>query len=130
MLLLFSGDNAVRDTFALAEEVAHFGLWQIDLATGTMTCSSNMLRLLGIAAQGTTAGGDSEIGRFSTLERVTHPVDLPVIAEIQHIIADGLPFDRNFRVFLANGRVRHLSIHGEVVVAALGRKRRAIGVLL
>jgi len=130
MLLLFSGDNAVRDTFALAEDVAHFGLWQIDLATGAMTCSSNMLRLLGIAAQGKTATGEIEIGRFSALERVTHPDDMPVIAEIQHIIADGLPFDRNFRVIHANGRVRHLSIHGEVVVDASGRKSRAIGVLM
>ncbi|MCW5691245.1 MAG: PAS domain-containing protein [Pseudolabrys sp.] len=126
MLLLFSGDNAVRDTFQLAEEVAHFGLWQVDLATGAMTCSANMLRLLGLAPP----VGDADAMRFSTLERVTHPDDMPVIAEIQHIIADGLPFDRHFRVIHPNGRVRHLSIHGEVVVDAAGRKSRAIGVLM
>ena len=56
MLLLFSGDNAVRDTFQLAEEIAHFGLWQVDLATGAMTCSDNMLRLLGLSSPPTAEG--------------------------------------------------------------------------
>lgn len=74
MLLLFTGDNAVRDTFQLAEEVAHFGLWQVDLATGAMTCSSNMLRLVGLASRAPRA--DGEAMRFSTLEQVTHPDDM------------------------------------------------------
>ncbi|MBS0248885.1 MAG: PAS domain-containing protein [Proteobacteria bacterium] len=130
MLLLFTGDNAVRDTFRLAEEIAHFGLWQVDLATGAMTCSENMLRILGIGAPAASTDGDATVMRFSTLEQVTHPDDMPAIAEIQHIIADGLPFDRNFRVIHPNGRVRHLSIHGEVVVDASGRKSRAIGALM
>lgn len=127
MLLLFAGDNAVNDTLRFAEEVAHYGLWQVDLATGKMSLSSNMFRLLGVPGH---ESGENSAVTFAVFEKVAHPDDLPVIAEIQHILAEGLPFERQFRVIQPNGRVRAMSIHGEVVVDATGRKSRAIGALV
>lgn len=129
MLHLFSGENSVEETVRFAEEVARYGLWQIDLASGRMTFSYNLYRLLGLKAP---SGALDQVDgvTFITFEKVTHPDDLPILAEIQHILAEGLPFERQFRVIHPNGRVRVMAIHGEVVVDASGRRSRAIGVLM
>lgn len=130
MLLLFPGENSVEETVHFAEEVARYGLWQIDLANGRMTFSSNMYRLLGMKVPNGVRLDHVEDVSFTAFEKVTHPDDLPVLAEIQHILAEGLPFERQFRVIHQNGRVRVMAIHGEVVVDASGRKSRAIGALM
>jgi len=129
MLRLFAGDNSVEETVRFAEEVARYGLWQVDLASGRMTLSFNLYRLIGLKVP---EGAVDQVNNvtFSTLEKVTHPDDLPVLAEIQHILAEGLPFERQFRVIHPNGRVRAMAIHGEVMVDASGRKARAIGALM
>lgn len=129
MLHLFAGDNAVEETVRFAEEVARYGLWQVDLGSGRMTLSSNLYRLLGLRTPDGALDQVDDV-TFSTFEKVTHPDDLPVLAEIQHVLAEGLPFERQFRVIHPNGRVRAMAIHGEVVVDASGRKSRAIGVLM
>ncbi|HWK94373.1 MAG TPA: PAS domain-containing protein [Pseudolabrys sp.] len=129
MLHLFSGDNSIEETVRFAEEVARYGLWQVDLASGRMSLSSNLYRLIGLKVPEGALDAVDDI-TFSTFEKVTHPDDLPVLAEIQHILAEGLPFERQFRVIHPNGRVRAMAIHGEVVVDASGRKSRAIGALM
>jgi PAS domain-containing protein len=129
MLHLFAGENSIEETVRFAEEVARYGLWQVDLATGRMTLSSNLYRLIGLKVPDGAPGQVDDV-TFSTFEKVTHPDDLPVLAEIQHILAEGLPFERQFRVIHPNGRVRAMAIHGEVVVDASGRKSRAIGALM
>ncbi|RDV01102.1 PAS domain-containing protein [Undibacter mobilis] len=129
MLRLFAGDKAVEETVRFAEEVAGYGLWQIDLGSGQIGFSSNSYRLLGLKVP----DGPLETIEgltFSVFEKVTHPDDLPVMADIQHILAEGLPFERTFRVIHPNGRVRTMAIHGEVVVDVTGRKSRAIGALM
>lgn len=130
MLLLFAGENAVEETVHFAEEVARYGLWQVDLATGQMSLSSNLCRLLGLKGPDGDHIDRIDDVSFSIFEKVTHPDDLPVLAEIQHILAEGLPFERQFRVIHPNGRVRAMAIHGEVVVDVSGRKSRAIGALM
>ena len=130
MLLLFPGENAAADTVRFAEEVARYGLWQVDLPTGRMSLSSNTYNLLGLPRPTSRTEDRHLETTFATFEKVTHPDDLPVIAEIQHILAEGLPFERQFRVIQPNGRVRAMAIHGEVVVDASGRKSRAIGALM
>ena len=67
---------------------------------------------------------------FASLESVAHPADRPVLAELRHIMAQSLPFDRQFRVVHRNGRVRTLAIHGEVLVDNDGKRSRAVGVLI
>ena len=126
MLLLFSGDDAASDTARYAEEKAGYGLWQVDLATGKMECSPNTLSLLGLQSAAATREAPLT---FSAFETVAHPEDLPTLAEIHHMLAEGLPFDRQFRVILPNGRVRSLSIRGEVLVDSSGKRSRVIGVL-
>lgn len=130
MLLLFPGENAARDTLRFAEEIAGYGLWQVDFATGKMACSPNTYNLLGLALAASTPGDAGEPLSFSTFEKVAHPEDIAVVAEIQHILAEGLPINRQFRVVHPNGRVRSLTIHGEALVDRGGRPERAVGALM
>jgi PAS domain-containing protein len=127
MLLLFPGDDAARNTARYAEEKAGYGLWQVDLTTGQMECSQKTYRLLGLPPD--SAAKEKPLS-FSAFESAAHPDDLPALAEIHHILAEGLPFDRQFRVIHRNGRVRSLSIQGEVLVDSAGRRSRAVGVLI
>ncbi len=130
MLLLFPGDNAARDTLRFAEEIAGYGLWQVDFVTGKMNCSPNTYRLLGLAPVTSAMGDAGEPLSFTTFEKVAHPDDIPVIAEIQHILGQGLPINRQFRVVHPNGRVRAMAIHGEALVGRDGKADRIVGVLM
>ncbi len=130
MLLLFPGENAARDTLRFAEEIAGYGLWQVDFATGKMNCSPNTYRLLGLAPVTSAMGDAGEPLSFTTFEKVAHPDDIPVVAEIQHILGQGLPIDRQFRVVHPNGRVRAMIIHGEALIGRDGKPERVVGVLM
>jgi PAS domain-containing protein len=131
MLLLFPGEDAARDTLRFAEEIAGYGLWQVDFATGEMTCSPNTYKLLGLGrASSKTPGDVGEPLSFATFEKVAHPEDMPIIAEIQHILAQGMPIERQFRVVHPNGRVRVMAIHGEALVGRDGRPERVVGALI
>lgn len=130
MLLIFQGANAVADTIRFAEEKVGYGLWQVDLATGLMSCSRNACRLLGLNANDWNPDNIAPPLTISTFETVAHPDDLPALAEIHHVLAQGMPFDREFRVIHRNGHVRSLSIHGEVLVDSAGKRTSVIGVLI
>jgi PAS domain S-box-containing protein len=130
MFLLFQGAHAASDTIQFAEEKVGYGLWQVDLATGLMDCSPNAYRLLGLSANAWNPDNVAPPLTISTFETVAHPDDLPALAEIHHVLAQGLPFDREFRVIHRNGHVRSLSIHGEVLVDSGGKRKRVIGVLI
>ncbi len=130
MLLLFPGENAARDTLRFAEEIAGYGLWQVEFASGKMNCSPNTYRLLGLLPATASAGDAGEPMSFTTFEQVAHPEDIAVIAEIKHILAQGMPVNRQFRVVHPNGRVRAMAIHGEALVGRAGKPERSVGVLM
>lgn len=130
MFLLFHGAEAAADTIQFAEEKVGYGLWQVDLATGQMSCSRNAYRLLGLNTNEWNPDNIAPPLTISTFETVAHPDDLPALAEIHHVLAQGLPFDREFRVIHRNGHVRSLAIHGEVLVDSSGKRTSVIGVLI
>jgi PAS domain-containing protein len=125
-MLLFEGDQSAVETLRFAQEKIGFGIWQIDFATGVLTCSPNGYRLLGLPTEITT---EAEGLSFSTFEAVAHPDDTAVLTELRHLLEQNIPFDREFRVIHRNGRVRSLAIHGEVLVDASGKRARAVGLL-
>jgi PAS domain-containing protein len=124
-MLIFDGEKAALDTLRFAAEKIGFGLWQIDLATGELTCSASGYQLLGLPAANTS---EAAALSFSTLEAVAHPDDTAVLNELRHLLEQNVPFDREFRVIHRNGRVRSIAIHGEVLVDASGKRSRAVGV--
>jgi len=130
MFVLFQGEDAASDTIRFAEEKVGYGLWQVDLASGLMECSPNTYRLLGLNADSWNPDNVAPPLSFAIFETVAHPDDLPALAEIHHLLDQGLPFDRQFRVIHRNGHVRSLSIHGEVLVDSAGKRTRVIGVVM
>lgn len=130
MLLLFPGENAACDTLRFAEEIAGYGLWQVDFASGKMNCSPNTYKLLGLLPETASPGDAGEPLNFTTFEQVAHPDDMPIVVEIKHILAQGMPVHRQFRVVHPNGRVRAMAIHGEVLVGRTGQPERSVGVLM
>jgi PAS domain-containing protein len=125
-MLLFDGETAAVETLRFAEEKIGFGLWQIDLVTGELSCSVSGYRLLGLPSENTS---EAAALSFATLEAVSHPDDTAVLNELRHLLEQNVPFDREFRVIHGNGRVRSLAIHGEVLVDAAGKRSRAVGLL-
>lgn len=125
-MLLFDGQNASQETLRFAEEKIGFGLWQLDFATGELTCSASGYSLLGLPAENTS---EAAALTFATLEAVAHPDDTAVLNELRHLLEQNVPFDREFRVIHRNGRVRSLAIHGEVLVDTAGKRSRAVGLL-
>ncbi len=130
MFALFQGKDAANDTIRFAEEKVGYGLWQVDLASGLMDCSPNTYRLLGLNASSWNPDNVAPPLTFATFETVAHPDDLPALAEIHHLLNQGLPFDRQFRVIHRNGHVRSLALHGEVLVDSSGKRTRVIGVVM
>jgi PAS domain-containing protein len=125
-MLLFDGNQGAEETLRFAEEKIDFGLWQLDFATGDLTCSPSGYRLLGLPPENTS---EAEAYTFATVEAVAHPDDAAALSELRHLLEQNIPFDREFRVIHRNGRVRSLAIHGEVLVDASGKRARAVGVL-
>jgi PAS domain-containing protein len=125
-MLLFEGEQAAPETLRFAEEKIGFGLWQIEFASGQLTCSANGYRLLGLPTENTS---EAEAFSFATFESVAHPDDTAVLSELRHLLEQNIPFDREFRVIHRNGRVRSLAIHGEVLLDSNGKRIRAVGLL-
>ena len=128
MLLLFDGDNATCDTLLFAEEALGFGLWRMSLPDARMAWSTNAQRLLG--QESDPAKLAAPVSTFADFESTAHPEDLPVLLEIQHLLAKGLPFNRQFRVIHPNGRVRVVIMCGETMLNAVGKAERAIGAII
>src|SRR5690606_24929500 len=97
--------EALRESasnLAAAERIAHLGNWQLDIDSGTITCSDEAFRIFG----GEPQGKGVTLERF--LDRV-HPSDqLRMRQATRDAIELGQPFRTTHRIVLANGDVRYI----------------------
>ncbi|HYX64452.1 MAG TPA: PAS domain S-box protein [Burkholderiales bacterium] len=107
-----------------AQNVAGLGCWEWDPASGRITWSEQLYRLYGLDPQ-----------RFQPsfegyLERV-HPEDRSQSGErVARALIDGRPFSTEERIVRADGAVRWLRSHCEVVRDAAGRPIKLLGACL
>ena len=122
LLTLFPGNHCVHETMRLVERLGGVGLWRWDLSSGDMEWSHGLCRMLDI---------DPGIAKpsFRQLVSMIYPPDRPWGVEIASLASKGLPIERNFRLMLANGRLRFLEMRGEVLFDREGRPTRAVGIL-
>jgi len=109
------------DRIALATQSGGIGIWELDLQTWNMLWDPRMYQLFGDAS-GTHAPP-------ATLwnERI-HPDDLPGLEQAMRAAAGGdQRLDRDFRVVMPDGAVRHLRGAARVARDTDGRPRRLIG---
>lgn len=106
--------GAERDRLQLAEEMASFGHWELDLETQTVTLSDGSLRLLGIA-------GPSAIGLDTVLEYIDPPSRQKIVDTLGGASDSGVS-QRECDLHSADGTVRRVLMRGRRGVDAYGRK--------
>jgi PAS domain-containing protein len=110
------------ESLQFVERIAAIGLWNWSVPARAMTWSAGVFALLDLRADATAPS-------FERLLGMMHPDDRLRNADLESVIARGLPVDRRFRVILGNGSLRTFELKGEVRFDAGGRPVRAMGLL-
>jgi PAS domain S-box-containing protein len=106
---------------AEAQRIAHFGSWEWDMQTGTVTWSDELYRIYGITPEEYTPSYEGYLGRV-------HPDDREhVAAAIGRAAESHQPFGFEERILRPDGTVRVLESGGGVVVDQRGRPIRMVG---
>ena len=111
----------INDRVALATESGGIGIWEVNIASGELIWDARMYQLFG-----DTSGG--RISPTALFEKRVHPDDLPGLREAmgQAIHRDQL-LDRDYRIVLDDGAVRHLRGTARAMRDADGQPIRLIG---
>lgn len=109
-----------RDRLAKAEQMAHLGNWEFDLATQQISWSEEVFRIFEI-----DPGRHPTLAEF--LDRV-HPDDREAVEQrFQEAVAQRGNFLLTHRLLCPGGRVKHVESSGEVQLAPDGTPLRALG---
>jgi PAS domain S-box-containing protein len=119
--------DALRDTaemLAQAQQIAHLGSWDLDLASGDVQWSDEMYRIFG-----------QDRATFRTtrdaIHAFLHPDDRDrVIRAADESYATDAPFNIDHRVVRPDGTVRHVNSQGKVIRDRSGKAQRFIGTML
>jgi len=105
----------------LALEASRMNVWDWDLATDIVACSSNAREFWGI-----------DIGRAADFTRVIHPDDQEAVAAAaaQAIANPTEPYFSQYRLLAPDGRLRWVESRGRVDRDDAGRAVRLLGVTL
>jgi PAS domain S-box-containing protein len=108
---------------AEAERIAGIGSWEHDLGTDLVKFSDGLLEIYGLSA-------DRYDGTFASARGLVYPADREQIREtIDRAIADRSSYTVEYRAIRADGRVRNLRSHGDVVVDDRGSPVRVVGIV-
>jgi PAS domain S-box-containing protein len=109
-----------RVIFADAQEVAHIGSWEWNIAENRITWSDELFRLYGLEPV-------PEVVHGAYFEHI-HPEDRERVNEtVARALVDSAPFSFEHRVVWTNGTVRWIHAQGHVVVDAAGDPVRMVG---
>jgi diguanylate cyclase (GGDEF)-like protein/PAS domain S-box-containing protein len=110
------------ERMAEAQRIAHFGNWEWDIATDSVTWSEELFRIFGIDR--TDFGAT-----FEAYLNLIHPHDRrEVNDEIQLAVANASRYVIEHRIMLDDNTVRSLRCHGEPVTDENGKVVRLFGV--
>jgi PAS domain S-box-containing protein len=118
------GLRASEERLRLAQDAAGLGLWDFDLASGTLVLSRQVRKLIGV--------GPAEPASLPLLLSRLHAEDRQ---KLERLIARGYGPDSDrthhfeFRVYMKNGALRWLEDWGRVETDATGRPIRVLGVV-
>lgn len=109
---------------ALAQEIAHLGSWELDLATGRMTCSGEMSKMLG------NPTADRPLSLQDMLNSIVPGDRERVAAVIRGSMAGPAPYDIEYRVARPDGGIGVVRSRGRALAGADGRVTRLLGTTL
>jgi len=111
-----------EEQLAVAQQIAHVGNWEWDIATNAIVWSDELYRIYGLQPQERAI--TSEV--FLSL---LHPADREIVGRIiQQACSDLAPFRIDHRIIRPDGEVRTLHAEGEVVLDTAGRPIKIIGI--
>jgi two-component system sensor kinase FixL len=111
----------IEDRVALAAEVAHLGVWELDTATYDLWISDNGRKLFGFEP-------DGPVSYVAFQERV-HPDDrVRRAAAIKRAVETQRGYELEYRILLPDGRIRWIGGRGHCVSDRDGRLTRLVGV--
>jgi len=114
-------ESEICEALRLVENQLSVGAWTWDLLSGQTFWTPGLYRLLDLDPATT------EPSRRS-FEQVMHPDDRHLAHDFDKALAEGLPFDRRFRIIRRNGSVRWVRCIVEVLFSRTGEATRATGV--
>lgn len=110
-----------KSQLAEAQEIAHVGSWEWDIAANGMTWSDELYGIYGLEPRQLAATYEG------FLERV-HPDDRALVKEaIDRALQDGKPFGFEHRIVRPDGTVRALTARGRATVDKQGKPTRMAG---
>ncbi len=111
----------VNDRLLEAQEVAHVGSWEWDIAADRVWWSDEMYRIYGVD-RGAPIGYEAFLNRLPAGDRSE------VDARVRQAMADGLSFEFEHRVVRDDGQTRTLYGAGRVIFDAESRPIRMVGI--
>jgi len=113
--------NESTQRLQLALRASRYGVWDLDVAAGTILWDDRQLALHGLQA------GDFD-GRLETWLQFVQPEDRPFIQELDRQMSDGSnALDYTFRLLRPDGSTRHIEAHCIVERDGQGRAVRIVG---
>jgi len=89
-----------RNFLAEAQQISHFGNWEIDLLTGKLECSDEMLRLFAIDSS-------EFVPSYETFLNIVHPEDRALVSQsCFHAQPEKKPHQIIHRLLMAEGRIK------------------------
>jgi PAS domain S-box-containing protein len=104
-----------------AQQVAHVGSWELDVATETVVWSEESFHIFGWDV----TQPEPTLAQFMAL---LHPDDRHALEHsVRHTIATGIPYNLDFRTLLPDGSSRYVEARGEAIVNQQGQVVQLIG---
>jgi PAS domain S-box-containing protein len=117
-------ETAIRESqrqLQEAQRLAHVGSWEIDAATGTVTLSEELFRILGLEPTSFAPNLAEQVA-------LIHPEDLELWqTQVQRGLAAGIPFDFDYRHYRPDGTLRHVNALGKAETDVNGKVVKLFG---
>jgi PAS domain S-box-containing protein len=114
--------RAVNERFAAAADSAGIGIWEFDVARGTLKWDEWMYRIYGVVP-------DSGVGAYAQWADRLHPEDRARCeAAIERTVRGEEEFSTEFRIVRGDGEIRHVRASSRASRGADGIAYRMIGV--
>ena len=108
-------------TLITAQRLGRLGSWEVHVPSGTLAWSQEMYRIFGLTE------GKFQPTREGFYERV-HPDDRTLVrAAFQQALMDRKPYHVEHRIVWADGTIRHLVEHAELLLAPNGEPVQMVG---
>ncbi len=107
---------------AKAQAIGHMGNWEWNIQTQEITWSDEHYQLFGLSPQSITPTRD-------LFRAAIHPEDKVVAEKAIRQALEGIPYNMEYRIFLPDGRIRHMHSWAELIHNENGQPIRLSGVI-